>query len=101
MGFNGAGSEALSGLGRAFFYAGARALLVSHWSVETVSARLITTGLFRRQSEQPALTRAQALRLTMLDLLDRGAMPPRPGAASFTYGHPLFWAPFALVGDAG
>ena len=28
------GAEALSGLARAFFYAGARALLVSHWSVD-------------------------------------------------------------------
>ena len=28
------GAEALSGLARAFFYAGARALLVSHWAVE-------------------------------------------------------------------
>ena len=27
------GAEAMSGLARAFFYAGARALLVSHWSV--------------------------------------------------------------------
>ena len=27
------GAEALSGLARAFFYAGARALLVSHWAV--------------------------------------------------------------------
>ena len=29
------GAEALSGLARAFFYAGARALLVSHWAVES------------------------------------------------------------------
>ena len=27
------GGESLSGLARAFFYAGARALLVSHWAV--------------------------------------------------------------------
>ena len=32
------GAEALSGLARAFFYAGARALLVSHWAVETKAA---------------------------------------------------------------
>ena len=29
------GAEALSGLGRAFFYAGARSLVASHWEVET------------------------------------------------------------------
>ncbi|MEE8196761.1 MAG: CHAT domain-containing protein, partial [Acidiferrobacterales bacterium] len=35
----GKGAEAVSGLGRAFFYAGARALLVSNWPVETTSAK--------------------------------------------------------------
>src|SRR3990172_9547643 len=32
---SGEGGEAVSGLGRAAFYAGARALLVSHWAVES------------------------------------------------------------------
>ena len=98
---NGAGGEAVSGLGRAFFYAGARALLVSNWPVETVSARLITTDLFRRQSEDPSLTRGQALRQTLLNLIDRGEAKDAPGRARFTYAHPMFWAPFSLVGDAG
>jgi CHAT domain-containing protein len=31
------GGEALSGLARAFFYAGARSLLVSHWAVDSDS----------------------------------------------------------------
>lgn len=31
------GAEALSGLARAFFYAGARALLVSHWAVDSAA----------------------------------------------------------------
>ena len=39
----GAGAEAVSGLGRAFFYAGSRAILVSMWPVETTSARELTT----------------------------------------------------------
>jgi len=38
-----AGSDVISGLGRAFFYAGARALLVSNWPVDTTSARALTT----------------------------------------------------------
>ena len=42
--------------GRAFFYAGARALLVTNWSVETISARLLTTGTFRHQAADPSLT---------------------------------------------
>ena len=98
---NGAGNEAVSGLGRAFFYAGAKALLVSNWPVETVSARLITTALFRMQSDNPLLTRSQALRLTLLNLIDHGEMQDAPGRARMTYAHPMFWAPFSLVGDGG
>jgi CHAT domain-containing protein len=92
---DGAGAEAVSGLGRAFFYAGTRALLVSNWPVETTSARALTTDLFRRQADDPTLTRAEALRSAMLGLIDG------PGAGQFTYGHPIFWAPFTLVGDGG
>src|SRR6185295_2886381 len=58
----GAGAEAVSGLGRAFFYAGARALLVTYWPVETTSARGLSTTLFKRQSESRELSRAGALR---------------------------------------
>jgi CHAT domain-containing protein len=39
-------AEALSGLSRAFFYAGARALLVSHWAVDSdATVKLITKTL--------------------------------------------------------
>jgi CHAT domain-containing protein len=92
---NGAGSEAVSGLGRAFFYAGARTLLVSNWPVETVSAKLLTTRLFEYQVANPRASRAEALRETMLDLMDK----TEPDG--FTYAHPMFWAPFSLVGDGG
>jgi CHAT domain-containing protein len=98
----GAGSEAVSGLGRAFFYAGARALLVSNWPVETTSARELTTDLFRRQSARPGLSRAEALQRTMNALIDGpGFTDPGTGKVVFTYAHPIFWAPFTLVGDGG
>jgi len=87
---DGNASEAVSGLGRAFFYAGTRSLLVSNWAVETVSARLLTTELFRQQSDNPTMTRAEALRQSMLTVMMRN-----PG----DYAHPGFWAPFSLVGD--
>ncbi len=51
----GEGAEAVSGLGRAFFYAGARALLVSNWPVETTSARAITIDVFAREAENPGI----------------------------------------------
>lgn len=99
---DGAGAEAVSGLGRAFFYAGTRALLVSNWPVETTSARALTTDLFRRQAEDPTLSRAEALRQAMVGLIDGpGAVDPRSGRTLFTYAHPIFWAPFTLVGDGG
>ena len=96
----GSGSEAISGLGRAFFYAGARALLVSNWPVDSSSSRLLMTDLFRRQSEQPSLLKAEALRLAMLQLADKGvAKDEKSGKALYSYGHPLFWAPYSLVGN--
>jgi len=99
---NGAGAEAVSGLGRAFFYAGSRALLVSHWPVETTSARGLTTDLFRRQQAHPALSRARALQETMNALIDGpGFVDPRTKQVVFSYAHPIFWAPFTLVGDGG
>jgi CHAT domain-containing protein len=96
----GAGAEAVSGLGRAFFYAGARALLVSHWPVETTSARALTTDLFRRQQKDPSVSRARALQQTMNWLIDRGTfVDAASGKTVFSYAHPIFWAPFTLIGD--
>ena len=66
----GAGAEAASGLGRAFFYAGTRALLVTNWSVHSQSARELVTDLFRRQADEPKLTRGEALRQAMMAMLD-------------------------------
>jgi CHAT domain-containing protein len=98
----GAGAEAVSGLGRAFFYAGTRSLLVSSWPVETVSARLLTTDLFRRQKENAGLDRAEALRQAMSALIDRpGMIDKKTNKPVFYYAHPIFWAPFILVGDGG
>ena len=98
----GAGAEAVSGLGRAFFYAGARSLLVTNWPVETTSARALTTALFRAQADNPKIARADALRAAMLSLLDGpGMIDADSGRPVFSYAHPIFWAPFSLVGDGG
>jgi CHAT domain-containing protein len=98
---DGAGAEAVSGLGRAFFYAGARALLVTNWPVETGSARLLTTDTFKRQAADPSLPRAEALRQAMLAMIDGPGVVDGAGRAVFSYAHPIFWAPFSLVGDGG
>lgn len=96
----GAGSEAVSGLGRAFFYAGARALLVSNWPVETEASRTLMTELFRRQAGNAAIGKAEALRQAMAAMIDGpGKLDGKTGKPVFSYAHPLFWAPFVLVGD--
>ncbi len=97
----GAGAEAVSGLGRAFFYAGARALLVSNWPVETTSAKALTTDIFRRQFTDPNLSRAEALHQAMVALIDGPGYVDKDGRTVFSYAHPIFWAPFTLVGDGG
>jgi CHAT domain-containing protein len=99
---DGAGAEAVSGLGRAFFYAGTRALLVTNWPVETTSARVLTTDLFGRQARDPGLARAAALQQAMAALIDGpGYVDTASRQTVFAYSHPIFWAPFALVGDGG
>jgi CHAT domain-containing protein len=99
---DGKGAEAVSGLGRAFFYAGSRALLLSMWPVETTSARKLTTGLFRNQRDNPDFSRAQALRQSMLQLIDSpGLLDQASGKIVASYAHPIFWAPFIIIGDSG
>ncbi len=87
------GAQALSGLARAFFYAGARALLVSHWPVYSTAATKLTTRAFDELKSQPALGRARALRRSMLALIDNTNSPQN--------AHPSVWAPFIVVGEGG
>jgi CHAT domain-containing protein len=97
----GAGAEAASGLGRAFFYAGTRAILVTNWSVHSASARELVSDLFRRQSQDPGMTRGEALRRAMVALMDGDGYKDETGKSLFTYAHPLFWAPYSIIGDGG
>ena len=99
---DGAGAEAVSGLGRAFFYAGTRAMLVSMWPVETTSARKLTTEIFRYQTEDKTLSRARAHQKSMLKLIDDpGLKNNSTGNIVASYAHPFFWAPFIIVGEGG
>jgi CHAT domain-containing protein len=82
-------AEALSGLARAFFYAGSRALLASHWYVESDSTVALVTGSFGELKRDPGIGRAEALRRAMLALIARGGRT----------AHPSSWAPFVVVGE--
>ena len=82
-----AGSEALSGLAKSFFYAGGRSLLVSHWYVNSDATVKLITQMFNELSESSNISRAEALRRSMLKLI-----------RSKQYSHPEYWAPFIIVG---
>ncbi|MCX5813852.1 MAG: CHAT domain-containing protein [Proteobacteria bacterium] len=98
----GSGAEALSGLGKAFFYAGTRAVLATMYPVETTSAKKLTIDLFRNRINHKEHTRAQALQKAMLDLInDPGYIDPGSKKIGASYAHPLFWAPFVLYGEGG
>jgi CHAT domain-containing protein len=86
-----AGADGLSGLARAFFYAGARSLLVSHWPVQDDAAAALTTGALQRLDREPGIGRAEALRRSMVALIDREDAP--------RFAHPASWAPFVVVGE--
>lgn len=98
---SGGGAEAASGLGRAFFYAGTRAILVTNWSVHSQSARELVADLFKRQAVDPKLTRSEALRQATVALMDGKGYLGSDGKTEFAYAHPLFWAPYTIIGDGG
>ncbi|MGA2532803.1 MAG: CHAT domain-containing tetratricopeptide repeat protein [Candidatus Aminicenantales bacterium] len=78
--------EGLFGLARTFFYAGARAVLSSIWSVNDRSTAVFMEDFYK------GLVRGQdkiaALRMTKLKMLRSG------------HSHPYYWAGFVLNGDS-
>ncbi|MBU6499237.1 MAG: CHAT domain-containing protein, partial [Rhodospirillales bacterium] len=88
--------ESLSGLARSFFYAGARALLVTHWAVNDQTAAYLVADTLRRLRENPSGGIAAALRDAQLGMLaDAGH-----GLVA-EVAHPFYWAPFAVIGEGG
>jgi CHAT domain-containing protein/Tfp pilus assembly protein PilF len=83
----------LSGLAKAFFYAGARSILVSHWSVPSEATVKLITSTFAELQKDPAIGRAEALRRAEMAMLDPKSPPE--------FAHPLAWAAFVLAGEGG
>ena len=81
-------AEGLSGLARAFFFAGAETLLVSHWPIDDTATPALLSDVMLRSISGDTLSRAQALRQAQLTMLSQ----PQ-------YAHPFYWAPFSVVGD--
>ena len=80
-------AEGLSGLTSSFFYAGARSLLVSHWYVEDESTVNLMKSTFGNLDN--SLNLSQSLRLTKINMLNDEST-----------SHPIFWAPFILIGGS-
>jgi len=87
------GAEGLSGLAKAFFYAGSRAVLVSHWPVISEAAVKLTTSAFAALGKDPSLGRAGALQQAMVAVMADKEHP--------YFAHPMLWAPFVVVGEGG
>jgi CHAT domain-containing protein len=88
--------ESLSGLARAFFYAGARSMLVTHWSVNDQTSAFLVADTIRRLSTGEDGGIAGALRGAELGILD-AAGKTLPASIA----HPFYWGPFALIGEGG
>ncbi|PZO68849.1 MAG: hypothetical protein DI636_08225 [Pelagerythrobacter marensis] len=84
---DGGGGPVYSGLAQAFFAAGARAMLLSHWRVRDDIAARLTVDTIRHV--RAGMGRAAALRRAQLALIDDTATP---GAA-----HPATWAPLIVI----
>jgi CHAT domain-containing protein len=83
-------SRSLIGLSRAFLRGGARATVVTFWSVRNDVGARILPAAFAATRADPKLSLAQALRLASLRMLDD---------PSFDGAHPAQWAAYTMVGD--
>ena len=75
----------------AFLHAGDRAVLATHWAVESNSAAALSTATFKAQSKG-GVSRSESLRQAQLAMID-GSL------GEGLWRHPFYWAPYALFGD--
>jgi len=96
------GADSLSGLARAFLYAGARALLVSHWRVFDDATAALTVQTLAIQKANPRLSKAQALQRAMRTVRT-GRRPNGTALPGWRpeWGHPAYWAPFVVIAADG
>ena len=80
-------------MARAFIYAGARSLLVSHWPVDSRSAVVLMGETFRQIDGVEGVDLDGALRHAMVSVMHNKFNP--------RWSNPAYWAPFFLVGRSG
>lgn len=82
----------LSGLAQAFFFGGARSLLVSHWYVDSKATEELIKSTIMLLQKEPGIERSEALRRSIITMTDSG---------DERLAHPSKWAPFVVVGEGG
>jgi CHAT domain-containing protein len=83
--------EAVSGMARAFFAAGAKSILATQWAVESESAKLLVVETLGTYANNPALGKAQALASAQRSMIE--------GKHGALFQHPFFWAPYFMIGE--
>jgi CHAT domain-containing protein len=87
-----ASAEALSGLARAFFYAGARSLIVTQWGASDLDTKAVMTRTFSETAADPKIRRSEGLRRAMLARIEGATTEDKKWDS-----YPGYWGPFELV----
>lgn len=77
---------------------GAHTVIATLWSVADQSTSRFMREFYRLLNDDPEMSKAEALRLAQLSLLNERAAAAG-GDGRGPYAHPYFWAPFVMIGD--
>ncbi len=93
----GAGAESLSGLARAFLFAGAKSLLATHWRVDDQATAQLTVEALKADK---SMTRAAALQSAMT-AIRTGKRQDGSAIEGWKpqWAHPAYWAPFSVISN--
>ena len=79
-------ADSLSGLSRAFIKAGARALIVAHWTVYEEETRMLVNNFYNIAASEP-----KSISVALNEAAKELRSDPR-------LSHPIYWAGFVAVG---